>query len=149
MNTISRSVLTRAGVAELTGISPETLRFYEREGLLKPPERNATGYRLYGKEDLQQLKFVIRSKGLGFSLRDIREFLQLTGDKLTPRVELRDFASQRLGLIREKIRDLEVMESALADLVAECDGKGRVKGCPIADFLSDGRSPKARGGNLS
>jgi len=101
MGTITRSVLTRAGVAELAAVPPETSRFYKRKGSLKPPGRNATGYRLYGREDLQRLQFVIGFKRLGLSLRDIREFLQ------------------------------------------------RVKAYPIADFLSDGRSPKTKGGNLS
>ena len=143
MNPKQSSALTRASVAELTGINPETLRYYEREGLLEPPRRSATGYRLYGEDDLKRLKFVSRSKELGFSLRDIREFMDLTGNIQTPRKELLNFAKHRLALIREKIRDLRAMEKALAALVSECDGKGQVKGCPIAEFLVEGQKTQS------
>jgi len=144
MRTNQPSALTRASVAELTGINPETLRYYEKEGLLDPPQRSATGYRLYGEEDLKRLNFVSRSKELGFSLRDIKEFIDLTGNPRTPRKELRDFANHRLRLIREKIRDLRAMEKALSSLVSECDGQGEVNGCPIADFVVEGRNSKTK-----
>ena len=138
------SMRTRASVAELTGINPETLRYYEREGLLEPPRRSSSGYRLYGEEDLNRLRFVARAKELGFSLQDIREFLELTGDTGTPRNEVRRLAKDHLALIRRKIRDLRTMERTLAALVAECDGKGQVNGCPIAEFLVEGRSPRSK-----
>lgn len=141
--------MTRASVAEQVGINPETLRYYEREGLLEPPERSATGYRLYGDADLQRLRFISRSKDLGFSLRDIKELLELTENPKRPRKNLRDLATDRLHLIREKIRDLKAMEKTLAGLVTECDGKGEVKGCPIADFVVEGRSPISKGTQLS
>ena len=136
--------MTRASISGLTGINPETLRYYERESLLDPPERSATGYRLYSEEDLSRLSFISRSKELGFSLRDIKEFMDLTGNPRTPRRELREFASARLRLIRQKIRDLRAMEKALSGLVSECDGEGQVKGCPIAEFVVDRRNAKKR-----
>lgn len=137
--------LTRASVAEITGINPETLRYYEREGLIRAPERSAAGYRIYGEEDLKRLRFIERSKGLGFSLRDIREFIALTSDPKTPRKELRAFADAQLRLIRKKIRDLKAMEKTLAGLVSECDGEGEVEGCPIAEFASEGKDLTTKG----
>ncbi len=145
MRTNQASRMTRASVAELTGVNPETLRYYEKEGLLDPPRRSATGYRIYGEEDLNRLNFVSRSKELGFSLRDIKEFIDLTGNPRTPRKELRDFANVRLRVIRAKIRDLRTMEKSLASLVSECDGQGQVKGCPIADFVIEGRNTNKEG----
>ena len=96
--------MTRAAVAERTGVNPETLRYYEKEGLLETPKRSANGYRLYGEEDLDRLNFISRSKDLGFSLRDIKEFMILTNDGRKPRKELHDFAAERLRVIRLEAR---------------------------------------------
>lgn len=137
--------LTRASVAGITGIHPETLRYYEKEGLIRVPERSAAGYRIYGEEDLKRLRFIERSKELGFSLRDIREFIGLTSEPRTPRRELRAFADAQLRLIRKKIRDLKAMERTLAGLVSECDGEGEVKGCPIAEFAVEGKDLTVKG----
>ena len=132
--------MTRAAVAERTGVNPETLRYYEKEGLLETPKRSANGYRLYGEEDLDRLNFISRSKDLGFSLRDIKEFMILTNDGRKPRKELHDFAAERLRVIRAKIRDLRAMEKSLSALVKECDGMGPIDGCPIAAFANQDRN---------
>jgi DNA-binding transcriptional MerR regulator len=130
---------TRASLAKLAGIGPETLRYYEQKGLLEEPLRNPSGYRIYRDADLERLQFIRRSQDLGFSLQDIRQILDLTGNLKTPRKKVRDFAAARLTLIREKITHLRAMENALGSLVARCDGKGALKGCPIAEFI--GGSP--------
>lgn len=126
---------TRAGLAREVGAGPETLRFYEEKGLMETPVRNASGYRIYGAKDVERLQFIQRAQDLGFSLQDIRQLLQLTGDIRTPRNKVREFAKARLTVIRQKINDLRAMEKALSGLVARCDGKGAVKGCPIAEFV--------------
>lgn len=122
----------------------ETLRFYEQKGLLEEPQRNASGYRLYRECDLDRLQFIRRSQDLGFSLHDIKQILDLTGNIRTPRKKVRDFAEARLSVIRQKIADLRAMEGALGSLVAQCDGKGALKGCPIAEFIG-GKIPKSKG----
>lgn len=132
----SPAAWTRTAVAKRAGIGPETLRFYEQKGLLGTPRRNAAGYRLYDSADVERLGFIRRSQELGFSLQDIRQLLELTGNIRTPRRKVRDFAEARLEVIRGKIRDLEAMEKALSGLVARCDGRGALKGCPIADFVA-------------
>ena len=126
---------TRAALAKLAGVGVETLRFYEQKGLLEEPERSASGYRLYREGDLERLHFIRRSQDLGFSLQDIKQILDFTNNIRTPRKKVRDFAEARLSVIRQKIRDLRAMESALGSLVAQCDGKGALKGCPIAEFI--------------
>lgn len=138
-----RSTWTRAALAKMAGIGAETLRFYEQKGLLEEPQRNASGYRLYLASDLERLQFIRRSQGLGFSLLDIKQILDLTGNIKTPRKKVRDFAEARLSVIREKIRNLESMERALAGLVTQCDGKGALKGCPIAEFIG-GQTPQPK-----
>jgi len=130
---------TRSALAGEAGVGVETLRFYEQEGLLDEPQRNASGYRIYGMPDLERLLFIRRSQGLGFSLQDIKQLLKLTGNILTPRKDVRDFAEARLTVIRQKIEDLKAMESALDSLIHQCNGKGALTGCPIADFMKDSK----------
>lgn len=126
---------TRAALAKLAGVGVETLRFYEKQGVLEEPSRTASGYRIYREDDLKRLEFIRRSQDLGFSLQDIKQFLALTSNIRTPRKKVKDFAEARLAIIRQKIRDLRAMESALGGLVERCDGKGPLKGCPIAEFV--------------
>ena len=128
----------------MAGVGAETLRFYEQKGLLEEPERNASGYRIYREGDLQRLQFIRRSQDLGFSLQDIRQILDLTGNIRTPRKMVRDFAEARLSVIRQKIADLRAMEGALGGLVAQCDGNGALKGCPITEFIG-GKTSKPKG----
>jgi DNA-binding transcriptional MerR regulator len=127
---------TRAALAKAAGVGPETLRFYETKGLLGKPARNAAGHRLYGQDDLRRLRFISRAQSLGFSLADIAQLLALSGDIREPRLKVRELAKVRLEEIRQKIRDLELMAETLGGLVSRCDGKGALRGCPIADFVS-------------
>jgi DNA-binding transcriptional MerR regulator len=96
------STWTRAALAKKAGVGAETLRFYEQKGLLPTPGRNASGYRVYGDDDLVRLLFIRRAQELGFTLEDIKQLLQLTGSIRTPRQKVRAFAETRLALIRGK-----------------------------------------------
>lgn len=128
---------TRTAIAKLAGVGAETLRFYGQKGLIGKLRRTGAGYRLYGVSDLERLRFIGRAQQLGFSLQDIKQLLQLAGDIKTSRRRVRDFAGARLEQIRGKIRDLQAMEQALGSLVAQCDGRGALKGCPIAEFIGN------------
>lgn len=139
------STWTRTTLAKLAGTGAETLRFYEQKGLLEEPPRSASGYRLYREADLERLHFIRRSQDLGFRLHDIKQILDLTGNIKTPRKKVRDFAEARLSVIREKIIHLQAMERALGSLVARCDGKGALKGCPIAEFIGGTLTLKSTG----
>lgn len=127
--------MTRGALAKASGTGLETLRFYEQKGLLPKPARTDSGYRVYGPEDLERLQFIHRGQELGFSLTDIKQLMQLTGDIKTPRKKVREFAAARLETIRMKIAALKAMEKALGNLVKRCDGKGELHGCPIAEFV--------------
>ena len=135
MKDTAPSSWTRATLAKLAGMGAESLRFYEQQGLIEKPARNEAGYRIYDGGDLERLQFIRRAQDLGFSLQDIKQLLQLTGNIKTPRKTVRDFAEARLVVIRRKISDLQAMEKSLSRLVAQCSGKGALRGCPIAEFI--------------
>jgi len=136
---------TRTTLAKAAGVGIETLRFYEQKQIVRSPDRNASGYRVYGQNDLDQLQFIQRAQSLGFSLTEIRELMSLTGNIRTPRRQVREFAEARLATIRQKIRALRAMERALGDLVHKCDGTGPLTGCPIVEFVG-GKNHKPKGG---
>ena len=145
MDTKKAPAFTRASLAKAAGVGAETIRFYEQKQVLREPERNASGYRVYGQGDLEQLLFIQRAQGLGFSLEEIKELMALTGNIRTPRRKVREFAKARLATIREKIATLTAMERALGELVDKCDGTGPLKGCPIVEFVGNSGCG-ARGG---
>ena len=119
-----------------TGCNIETIRYYERIGMLPPPPRSASRYRLYDPGDVRRLTFVRRARELGFSLDEVRALLALSAD--TERetcVEVRELAVGHLADVRAKIDDLRAMERALANAVRRCDA-GEPAGCPLIDALS-------------
>jgi MerR family copper efflux transcriptional regulator len=127
--------------AKQAGLSVDTLRYYEREGLLPRPRRTASGYRLYDEAAIARLRFINRAKTLGFTLAQIRELLQLN-DGGGERKSVRVIARARVEEIARKIEDLERMRAMLEHLVSECDGHGKLAGCPIIEALleDDGHS---------
>ena len=145
MEKIKAPTFTRTTLAKAAGVGVETLRFYEQKQIVKAPERNGSGYRVYSQQDLDQLQFIQRAQSLGFSLTEIKELMSLTGDIRTPRRQVREFAKARLSTIRDKIKALRAMERALGDLVNKCDGSGPLKGCPIVEFVG-GKNNKSKGG---
>lgn len=144
MGTKSPTTYTRATLAKAAGVGVETLRFYEQKEVLAPPLRNASGYRVYTEDDLERLKFIQRAQGLGFSLTEIKELMDLTGNIRTPRAKVRKFAEARLLSIREKIQTLKAMERALGELVTKCNGTGPLTGCPIVEFVEGKKSKSHR-----
>lgn len=123
-------------IARASGVAIETIRYYEREGLLRPPERSASGYRLYTPEAVERLHFIQRAKRLGFSLQEIGTLLDLA-DQDAPSAEVRALASEKLEVIEARLRDLQGMREALSALVSRCDGRGDAAHCPIIGALSN------------
>lgn len=113
----------------------ETVRFYERQGLLEIPERKASGYRRYGEKTIQILRFIRRAKELGFTLKEIKTLLDLRSDESSPRTEVRRQAKRKIEEIDAKIADLQRMREGLKSLVGKCHGNGSVVGCPIMEAL--------------
>ncbi len=129
-------LLTRGQLARLAGVGIETVRFYEREGLLAEPARTPAGYRQYGEDVVARLWFIQRAKELGFTLNDTKELLSLRVDPSCEDVKAR--AEAKIADIEEKIKTLQRMKKSLARLTTECGGKGGGRECPILDAL-DGR----------
>ena len=130
------STLTIGQVARLAGVGVETLRYYEREGLLEEPARRESGYRQYVPAVVDRLLFIQRAKVLGFTLREIKDLLRLHADADSTRSEVRRRAEEKVIAIEAKIADLQRMRTALGDLIEACDGKGPLDGCPIIAALT-------------
>lgn len=117
-----------------TGTNVETIRYYERIGLLPPPARSAGGYRLYRPDHLKRLNFVRRARVLGFSIDEIRTLLRLADERRRPCAEVRVVAEAHLTDVRAKIADLRRMERVLKTTVAGCAQGGR-RDCPVIEAL--------------
>ena len=128
--------LTIGQVAKQAGVGLETLRFYERKGLIDEPPRRASGYREYPPDIIERVKFIKRAKELGFSLKEIAELLSLRVDPETTSRDVKRRAEAKLADVKDKIRTLRRVERALAKLVASCSGKGPTSDCPILENLN-------------
>lgn len=127
--------LTIGEVARQASVGIETMRFYERQGLLEEPERRASGYRQYDQEAVAVLKFIRRAKELGFTLKEIKGLLALRLDASATRAEVREQAKAKVADIEAKIADLQRMRDVLTKLVKKCHGDGAATGCPILEAL--------------
>lgn len=122
-------------LAKRAGVNIETLRFYERKGLLPDPPRRGSGYREYPVESIRLIRFIKRAQELGFSLREIRELLALRVQPGVTCAEVREKAEQKVDEVRRKIADLKAIERALRKLTASCSGRGPATDCPILEHL--------------
>jgi len=137
--TVSRGQpLSIGALSKRTGVNIETIRFYERVGILPKPPRSAGGHRVYSRELSLRLGFVRRSRELGFSLDEIRGLLQLVDGGRYTCAEVKAITLDHLADIRRKIADLRRLERTLADVAAKCGG-GRVPDCPVIEALSSSR----------
>ncbi len=123
--------ITRKRLAELSGVNPETIRFYEGRGLLPEPERSASGYRQYGEADVRRLAFVRRAQDLGFTLNEIAELLSLQAAPRQSSRKVKFLAEAKIVEIASKIRDLKRMKTALQKIAMRCDGSAAIHSCPI------------------
>lgn len=128
---------TIGGAARASGVNVETIRYYERIGLLPKPERGGGGQRLYGGEDQKKLAFIRRCRELGFPLADVSTLLSLSETKVRTCAEVKSLTEVQLGVVRGKIADLQRMENALSALAQSCDGSASPE-CPIlAELFSN------------
>lgn len=134
---IQAASLTIGAVAKRAGVAIDTIRYYEREGLLPEPLRRASGYRSYGEDTLTQLRFIRRAKDLGFTLEEIRELLALSADRQRGVKAVKQRAEQRLAAIEQRIAELQRVRDGLAQLVSACPGHGKPEACPILRALTD------------
>jgi len=129
------ATLTIGKVALRAGVGIETVRFYEREGLIDEPPRAPSGYRQYPESVVPRLQFIKRAKELGFTLNEIKELLSLRLDPETTCADVKQRAEKKIADIEDKLRCLRRMKKALIKLTESCEGRGTVEGCPILDAL--------------
>jgi MerR family mercuric resistance operon transcriptional regulator len=124
-------------VARRAGVGVETVRFYERQGLLDEPIRRESGYRQYGEDVVSRLRFIRRAKELGFTLKEVAELLALRLDPDSTCADVKQRAQAKLADIEAKIRDLERIRRALLEVTASCRGQGPTSACPILGALDN------------
>lgn len=134
--------MTIGAVAKRVGVAIDTIRYYEREGLLPEPLRRASGYRSYGEGAVRQLLFIRRAKDLGFTLEEIRELLALSADRQRGVKAVKKRAQERLAAIDERIAELTRVRDGLEQLIDACPGHGSPEQCPILQALT-GREDQA------
>ena len=127
--------MTIGQLARRTELNVESVRYYERRGLIPEPRRSKSGYRLYSREAIARINFIKRAKTLGFSLSEISELLSLRVDPESTCRMVRTRAREKTADIESKIETLQDMKRALVKLTASCRGSGPTSECPILDFL--------------
>ena len=126
--------ITRGALAKRFGCHLETIRYYEKIGLLPPPVRSEGGHRLYQADDQRRLRFLLRGRELGFSINELRSLLSLVDSEVYTCGEIQALTVDHLGGVRRKIKDLKRLERTLARISEECSG-GAVPKCPVVDAL--------------
>lgn len=127
-------------LAQRAGVGIDTVRYYERQGLLPAPERMASGYRRYDQADVARLRFIRRAKALGFTLVEIQELLALSGRRADDMGELKAAASEKLVDVEAKLAELMRIREGLRTLVASCPGHGALEQCPILNALAEDKT---------
>lgn len=127
-----RSDLTIGKLANRAGVHVETIRYYQRRGLLDEPKKPLGGYRRYPSDMAKRVRFIKRAQALGFTLEDVAGLLRL--DAASSCAETRELAAHKLALIQEKLAELTAMREGLVALVAKCDTGGK-RPCPIIQVL--------------
>ena len=129
-------ILSIGEVARRAGVGVETVRFYEREGLLEEPPRRASGYRQYSQEAVKRIGFIKRAKTLGFSLKEIGELLLLRVDAQTSCNEVMQRTEAKIAEVERKLVELQRMRQALLQVHSLCVGQGPTGSCPMLEALA-------------
>lgn len=127
--------LTIGKVAKLADVNVETVRFYERKGLVEKPPARESGYRQYPESVVGRISFIKRAKELGFSLREIHELLRLRVEPGAGCADVRARAMEKIADVERRIEELLRIKSALQKLAASCRGRGPTSECPILEAL--------------
>lgn len=129
--------LTIGNVAKSTGVTVETLRFYESQGLIAAPPRSDSGYRQYPPETVKRVQFIQHAKEVGFTLKDIGELLALRREPGTSCADVKLRATSKIEEVDKKIKDLQRIRLALGRMVLKCSGRGPAGACPILEELDE------------
>jgi Hg(II)-responsive transcriptional regulator len=132
--------LTIGQVAEESGVGVETVRFYQRKGLVNEPPRKGTQRRRYPAETVARIRFIRGAQNLGFSLKEIDELMQLRIAPGSSKAHVKSRAEEKVREIEQKMRDLQHMRDTLMKLIGACEGMGPLDDCPILDAFDQGKS---------
>lgn len=124
-------------LAHRAEVNIDTVRYYERQGLLPAPQRLRSGYRQYEQDDVARLRFVRRAKALGFTLTEIGDLLELSSHREKDMAGMKTAAMQKLSDVEEKLAELTRIRDGLKTLVASCPGHGALQQCPILNALAE------------
>ena len=130
-------VLTIGQLADSAAVNIQTVRYYERLGLVAPPPRTKSGYRQYDPATVRRLRFIKKAQELGFSLGDIKDLLALRISDPSACGTVEHKAQEKIVVITTKITELTRLQAILRKLAASCRARERTKECPILDFLGD------------
>ena len=139
---INMRPLTIAKLAEASGVHLETVRYYERIGLMPKPSRTASNYRSYGPEHVERLSFIRRAREIGFSIGEIKELLVLAEPGRASCTEVQTLTAAHLGKVRAKIADLSKLEAILAGALERCLVEP-APACPVLGMLASPRIPES------
>jgi DNA-binding transcriptional MerR regulator len=133
------------GVAKKIGLSPDAIRFYERTALLPRPSRTTGGFRQYADTDVETLRFIRRTQGLGFTLNEVRELLALRGSRLQPCAPVSLRLEKKIVQVRRKLRDLQTLQHELRTTLRACKKELHRKNprCPLLGAAKRNRSESA------
>ncbi len=129
--------LTVSQLAKQAGVNAQTIRYYEREGLLPRPPRTPGGYRAFPPESAARVRFIKHAQSLGFTLKEIEELLELRVDPSMTCADVRGKAQKKIADMDQKIASLRRMKSALVRLSAACSRRGTIERCPILQSLDE------------
>lgn len=137
------SAMNIGAVAEGSGVPAKTIRYYESIGLITPAGREPNGYRAYSFVDMRTLNFIKHARGLGFSVDEVRDLLDLWRNRKRKSAAVKSLAAQHLKALDRKIEELQSIRRTLSHLVEQCRGDNRPQ-CPILDDLDDGATEALR-----
>lgn len=132
---VSGTGLKRADLARRTGCNLETIRYYEKIGIMPEPPRTVSGYRIYDETHVARLRFILRGRELGFSIEELRGLLRLVDRGTQTCAEVKALTEQHLTEVRAKIADLKRIEKVLGATAAQCSGE-QVPECPVLEALA-------------
>ena len=139
---MSTETLTTGEVADRANVNVQTVRYYERRGLIPEPPRSSGGFRQYNPDHVDLIRFIKRAQELGFTLEEAHELLQLSVTAEADRADVRAVAQNKIEEVEEKMRALQRIRDTLDELVDACDGHGSTSECPILHALEEPTSGK-------
>ena len=133
---MTEATLRSSELARRAGVTVETLRYYERRGLLPRPPRTPTGYRLYSVSEVALVGFIRRARDLGFSLREVEELLDLTADPAEDCTDICGAVEAKLAELDRSLREIRARKRALRELLRACPGNVPIQSCPIVGRMA-------------